>query len=284
MKKKASKIIFLISFLPYVAVLLYMIIGGIIAAVSGTDFLFSRIYGFDAFSLHFLLTIYVFFARIPVIPVCLIFHICCFLRTRVERLRKVSMKTYVILCGIIGCLLVGFILLCAYDSEISAMRFSRKQEDQKAQAEQMIRDAEEKIGFNQQTIVGGGILGIPGYMNDHVLIDYDTVEVGMLINGSVDEFWKVGLKQTSQGSPDYQQIVDKYMMQADIPLSSPGKRLVTFCEAGEAHRTVALLLFYEDGTVYCSDRVEEADGCPGKFTGLNWSTYFVGEDKRFREE
>ena len=283
MNSKRSKILFLLSFLPYVAVLLYAVIGGIVAAISGTNFLFGKAYGFNAFFLHFFLTFYVFIGRIPVIPVCLVFHISYYLRTHVERFRWVSLKKYVIVCSVIGCLLVGLILKGGYGQELSAMRFSREQDKQKAAAEQMIENAEEKIGFNEQTIHGGGILGIPGYLNSHILVDYDTAEVGMLIGGSTSAFWKVEMKQTAKDSADYQQIITAYVMQADVPLSSPGKRLVTFSEAEEDHRTTAILLFYEDGTVYCSDRIEESGG-HGKFTGLNWSNYYVGKGKRFKEE
>lgn len=283
MNAKTKKVLFLLSFLPYVAVLLYGIIGGIVAAVSGTNFLFGTMYGFHAFSLHFLLTIFIFIGRIPVIPVCLFFHISYYLWTHVERFRRVPLRKYVIVCSVIGCLLVGLILLRAYDQELSVMRFSREQDKQKTAAEQMIEDAEVKIGFDEQTIHGGGILGIPGYLNSHILIDYDTAEVGMLIGGSTSAFWKVEMKQTSKDSENYQQIITAYVMQADISLSSPGKRLVTFCEAEEPHRTTAMLLFYEDGTVYCSDRIEETNG-HGRFTGLNRSDYYVGSGKRFKEE
>lgn len=284
MNVKTRKVLFLLSFLPYAAVLLYGIIGGIVVAVTGTNFLFGKMYGFNAFSLHVFLTLYVFIGRIPVIPVCSIFHISYYLRTHVERFRWVALKKYVIVCSVIGCLLVGLILLGAYDQELSALRFGREQDRQKAAAEQMIEDAEAKIGFNEQTIHGGGILGIPGYLNSHILIDYDTAEVGMLIGGSTSAFWKVEMKQISKDSENYQQIITAYVMQADISLSSPGKRLVTFCKADEPHRTTAMLLFYEDGTVYCSDRIEESDGYVGRFTGLNWSNYYVGEGRRFKEE
>lgn len=283
MKSKTKKILFLLSFLPYVVILLYGIIGGIVAAISGTNFLFGKLYGFNAFSLHVLLTLYVFIGRIPVIPICLVFHISYYLRTHVERFRLIALKKYIIVCSIIGCLLVGAILIGGYGQELSALRFGREQDKQKAAAEQMIEDAEVKIGFNEQTIHGGGILGIPGYLNSHILIDYDTAEVGMLIGGSTSAFWKVEMKQTSKDSENYQQIITAYVMQADISLSSPGKRLVTFCEAEEPHRTTAMLLFYEDGTVYCSDRIEETNG-HGRFTGLNWSNYYVGSGKRFKEE
>lgn len=204
------------------------------------------------------------------------------MNSKAKKNRWTVLKKYIAVCSIVGCLIITAVLLSACTLVISNMTTGVTREKEKAEAERMIRDAEEKIGFNEQNTAGGGIFGIPGYLNSHVLVDYDTVEVGMLIDGDVDEFWKVALFQTSKDDTAYQQIVDTYLMQADIPLSSPGKRLVTFSDKDEPHRTTALLLFYEDGTVYRSDRLEEKNG-HGRYTGLHWSKYFVGKDKKFQE-
>lgn len=73
-------------------------------------------------------------------------------------------------------------------------------------------------------------------------------------------------------------------MQAEIPLSYPGKKLLTFYETeSNNHRTIAMLLIQQDGTIYFADNIKEKDTGYTRYTGLNSSEFFVGENIRFIE-
>ena len=106
----------------------------------------------------------------------------------------------------------------------------------------------------------------------------------MLLNTSIDEFWKIKLEKTTKNSSTYQHIINDYFMQADVPLNYPGKRLISFYENENLiHRTIAFLLIYEDGTIYFADNIKEKDTGFTRFTGLQWSEFFVGENIKFKE-
>ena len=73
-------------------------------------------------------------------------------------------------------------------------------------------------------------------------------------------------------------------MQAEIPLSYPGKKLITFYETeSNKHRTIAMLLIQQDGTIYFADNIKEKDTGFTRYTGLDSSGFFVGEDVKFSE-
>lgn len=155
---------------------------------------------------------------------------------------------------------------------------------EKTSAKQMINKAEEKIGFNENDIMVSGIFDMPEYKYSHILIDYDNMEIGMLLNSDYDQFWKIELEKTTKDSSTYQHIINDYYIQADIPLKNPGKRLISFYEQKSLmHRTIAFLLIYEDGTIYYVDNIKEKDTEYNGFTGLHWSDFFVGENIKFNK-
>ena len=270
MKNKLPKIIFVVSFLPYLLVFIY----GVICAFTGVSFFFSTSYGFSAFLIGGLSALYFLTLIIPIIPVSLIFQICYLFR---NKFKSIKTKKYIKICAITGCLLIGTIMIFSHSFEIGRII-------EKENAKQMIKNAEEKIGFNENDIKVDGIFNIPEYRYSHVLIDYDNVEVGMLLNADIDEFWKVKLKKTTKDSAQYQHIINDYYMQADIPLSYPGRRLISFYEDKSLmHRTIAFLLIYTDDTIYFADNIKEKDTGYTRFTGLHWSKFFVGENIKFKE-
>lgn len=270
MKNKVIKIIFIASFLPYVLLL----ICGIMVAFSGSTIM----HNFEGLVMYIFFLFYIFFPfSFPIILACLIFQICYILRKTVKPFKNIQPKKYTKICCIVGCLLIAGLFVYYH-------LFSIKKIIEKANAKQMINNAEEKIGFDKSHILVGGIFNMPEYRYNHVLIDYDKIEIGMLLNASLEEFWKVKLKKTSLDSLEYQHIVNDYFMQADIPLNSPGKRLISFYEEESLmHRTIAFLLIYEDGTIYFADNIKEKDTGFTRYTGLQWSEFFVGENKKFNE-
>lgn len=99
-----------------------------------------------------------------------------------------------------------------------------------------------------------------------------------------DEFWKVKLQETTKDSYEYKHIVNDYFLQAEITLSTPGKKLITFYEEESLiHRTIAMLLIYEDGRIYFTDNIKEKDTGFTRFTGLQSSEFFAGENIKFSE-
>ncbi len=96
MKDKILKVLFIISFLPF----LFILFLGIRDAILGIDILGYMIYGWDAF-------LHTFWSRIgeliirPIIYICIIFQICYILKNKVIDLRK-----YVTICSVIACVLL----------------------------------------------------------------------------------------------------------------------------------------------------------------------------------
>ena len=105
MKDKILKVLFIISILPYIVILFL----GINAAFSGSNFLGSTTYGWSAFSFIVLILVVILALRVPIIPICLIFQICCILgyilRKKVEKFKDINSAEYIIIWSVIGCIL-----------------------------------------------------------------------------------------------------------------------------------------------------------------------------------
>lgn len=273
MKNKVIKIIFILSFLPYILIL----ISGISVAFSGVSIFSNTVYGINAFLIYISLIFSNFKIMIPIVFVCFFYQICYIFRKKIKFFKKMSAKKYIGSCCIIGGILLFILIVFFYSFELEKL-------GEKLSAKQMIKKADEEIGFNKGSITPYGIFDLDDYKNDHIFIDYDKKEIGILMGvGAIDEFWKVKLQKTTKDSEEYQHIANDYFMQADIPLSFPGKRLVSFYEAENCeHRTIAFLLLYEDGSVYFADNITEPDSDFSRYTGLNCE-YFVGEDVKFSE-
>jgi len=171
MKNKKLKFLFIISFLPYI----FIIINGIINALAGTTFIFDKIYGFDALLLTILFTLYTLTLEIPLIPICFIFQLCYILKRKVKRFKNINLKKYVKICIVIGLPLIVILTIYSHSFEI-------EQYIQKNNAKQMIKNSEEKICINPNNINYSGIFKIIEYKSDHLFIDYDNIEVGFLLD------------------------------------------------------------------------------------------------------
>lgn len=268
MKSKVAKIIFLISFLPWLLVL----ICGIWGAIFGVGFLFSTCYGWEGFLLGVLGAL-LGMTMVPVLPVCLVYEICYIVRNKIPAAGKIPVKKFFIGVGVLCAVVATGVSAYVFRFELGRMW-------QSVSAKSMIKKAEEQISFNEHDTFADGILGIKACTTDTIFVDYDKCRVGLLL-GSVDEFWKVTLKNTTKESEVVGHLEKDYYVQAKIPLSAPGSVLYSFYSEPDCmHQTVALLMELENGELYYADEITEPDIDRNRFSGLHWSRFFVGEGKR----
>ena len=273
MKIKLSKAIFIASFLPYLLVLIY----GIIGAFQGISLFYNNVYGVAGFLYTILFVLCRFTLEIPIIPILIIYQICYLIRNKVKKIKEIDFNKFVVICIVVG-LAVIIPLFISYHS------FEIDQSFEKSDAKKMSKNAEEKISYNENKTYYSGIFGMKEYTHDHIFIDYDKNEVGILCKAGYDEFWKVKLNKTSKNSYEYKHIINDYIMQANIPLNNPGKQLISFYEnKNKMNCTIAFLLIYQDGIIYYADNIKEKDTGYTRYTGLDSSKYFVGKNIKYTE-
>ncbi len=256
------KVLFTLTFTPYALVLA----GGLAGAVFGIDFFFNRYYGFGGFLLGAMAVTGILTVIIPVIPVCAAFHILCLLRKIIPFLKNISIEKFAVICSVICCATAAAVFIRSHSFKIKQML-------EKASAKQMTAAAEEKIAYNKNNIHADGIFDMSEYKTNHIFIDYDKNNVGFLVSAGFDKYSEVRLTKTHRDSGKYVYITDTYFVQADIPLSAPGKRLVCFSKEKNRQYTAAMLLFYEDGTVFYANDLCEKNNM--LYTGLNFSEYKI---------
>ncbi|MDE6710289.1 MAG: hypothetical protein K2J76_07355 [Oscillospiraceae bacterium] len=96
MNPKVKKVLFILTFIPYALVIL----GGLKGAFFGATFLFSTDYGIDGFITGVFISLLCMIAFIPVIPVCIVFHLLCLLRKTVPFIKKNFAVICSVLCAI----------------------------------------------------------------------------------------------------------------------------------------------------------------------------------------
>ncbi len=265
------KVLFKLTFIPYALVLA----GGLAGAVFGVDFFFNRYYGFGGFLLGAMAAAGILTVIIPVIPICAAFHILCLLRKIIPFLKNTSNEQFAVICAVICCATAAAVFIRRHSFEIKQML-------EKASAKQMADVAEEKIAYNKNNIHVDGIFDMSEYKTNHIFIDYDKNKVGFLISAGYNKYSEVRMTKTRRDSDKYIYITDTYFVQADIPLSAPGKRLVCFSKEKNRQYTAAMLLFYGDGTVFYADDLCEKNNM--LYTGLNSSEYkMCNESVKFSE-
>ncbi len=126
--------------------------------------------------------------------------------------------------------------------------------------ESFMERAEAVMEYNTATYYMGGIDGID---TEHslIIIDYDTMEIGFLLDGiyNYEEF------QLIKG----EEITD-YNIQATADLPFPAKKFTSFyTEENLKHRTIAMQITMEDGTVYVLDNMTEEKTGYEYFLGLS---------------
>ncbi|MBQ8176377.1 MAG: hypothetical protein IJ035_05005 [Oscillospiraceae bacterium] len=256
--QKIAKVFFFLAFAPYAIVLVLFIFGCI------AD-------GFDGGAFGALMILYLM-CEYAVIPLCLIYQIGYILRKTV--LKKVQLKKVVIVFGAIAAVVCGVILVDAFSYEIEYAFM-------KIGARSMLARADEIAYYNFKQPPATdtyprtkNVFDIEGAY-ESVLVDYDSRQVGILCGGTLDKFWKVTL-EADNGVAN--KIKKDYIVQAVIPLENQDGKLITFSdEENNRHRTIAIILECEDG-VFCADEIRERDTGFVRFSGLQWSQYYVGEN------
>lgn len=266
-KRKAAKIILMISFVPYGLVLL----SGIFGAVFGAGFFFDTVYGWDGFLIGALGGC-ISMIYIPILPACLIYQIVYLIRSKVEFIKKIPFKKFAVVAGGIALVIIGVILFENFKYQIGAAA-------EKNAAKNMLKRAEEKIEYNVAEYNPDGIFGFEGIIHDCILVDYDKNEVGLLYGGGLEEYWSVCLAPTD--SKTLRNIESKYILQAEIPLNSPGKRLLTYADnPSNSHRTIAMVMEMSDGSVLYADEICEPDTGYARYSGLNSSIFRIKDEEQ----
>ncbi len=264
-KQKAAKIILIISFVPYGLVLL----SGIHGAIFGAGFFFDTVYGLDGF---FIGILGAGLSMMLIIPVCIIYQIIYLIRSKVGAIKKIPFKKFAPVAGGIALVIIGVILVNSFDYEISAAI-------QKNAAKNMLKNAEEKIEYDMAEYNLDGIFGFKDCIHDCILVDYDKNEVGLLYSAGFDEYWSVRLAPTD--SETVESMERKYIPQAEIPLNSPGKRLLTYAEnPSNGHRTIAMVMEMSDGSVLYADNICEPDTGYTRYSGLNSSIFRIKDEEQ----
>ena len=83
---KKLKIILIVSFVPYILVLLC----GILCAIHGVTFIYNEVYGTDAFILGVMALGALLVFYVPIIPVCAIFQVVYLVRRKISKNKTLS--------------------------------------------------------------------------------------------------------------------------------------------------------------------------------------------------
>ncbi|MDO5156433.1 MAG: hypothetical protein Q4D51_10765 [Eubacteriales bacterium] len=262
MKSKATKIIFRLSFLPYILLFLY----ACYSAVAGFEF-FGTSYGIDAFTAALFLGAIVL-CIIPVIPICIIYDIIYLILRNRNSISKQTLKKMIIIFISILLLLGLLLLYSAYSYQISEYF-------QKRNAIKMIHQSEVQIPYCQNKQYVGGLLGIDGYTTNHILLDYDTYTIGFLVDCSFAEFHKYQLTKADDSATLKTRINKIYLSQAQIPLPDQKGTIYTYCNPTEYNSNItnALMLELTDGSCYYIEYLEQVNDPFSFFSELATSEY-----------
>lgn len=96
MEPKVKTVLFVLTFIPYAAVIL----SGIWGAVFGVNFLFTKAYKLGGFILGALASL-CYMIIFPIIPVCAVFQLLCLLRKNVPFIKNICEKEFDIACAVI---------------------------------------------------------------------------------------------------------------------------------------------------------------------------------------
>lgn len=112
-KQKVLKVLFSLTFIPYIIVLILIIWGGVI----GLDF-FGVQNGLEGILIA-LLYILFFMVIIPIIPVCLIIQIATLVHKLLKKNNKnVSTKKFIAIASVVGIVLLGSMYLIFFGNSI----------------------------------------------------------------------------------------------------------------------------------------------------------------------
>lgn len=215
--KKAAKITFFVSFVPYIIGLLV----SISSIFFGVDF-FGKVYGWNAFAFTALVYLAFFSTMIPILPICLLYEIGYIVYRKFGPFDKKGLKK---LSGILAGIFVagiGLFLLNLFSTDIE--QFVDKQ-----QAKTMIKKAEVAVPYNLSTINCDGILNIEGEKYDKVFVDYDTMTVGFLTSHSLERYDSFKLIKATDGLDAKAKLESEYQEQAVVPFPDGSGNLTVYC-------------------------------------------------------
>lgn len=183
-KHKAAKIILIISFVP----ILLCVLWSVIAAAN--EF-FSSFNVIDSFKCFFAVVAFLFYNLwiVGVIPVCIVIRIACIIRIDGAS-ENISAKKYIPVTGTIALAVLGVTLLSLYAPDIRKHAVTKR--EQKA-AELMYSNAEEKIVIDDELVSVG--IYVKECVYDNLLIDYDSMKIGFLIQSYLPEYSEAELTQ-----------------------------------------------------------------------------------------
>lgn len=161
--------------------------------------------------------------------------------------RRHILKPILLLLG------VGVMFLGLYGARFAGEKLET------ARIERFMANAEEKITYMDNVYV----LDIKGVKTEHsmIMIDYDAMKIGFLFYGSYDQYEEFQLEKSGG--------IESQNIQYSHELSSPGRELITYYpDEKSRHRTNAIAVVMEDGTVYSADGLKDENDGYGVFLGL----------------
>lgn len=268
-KHKAAKIVLIISFAPVLLCVLW-------GVISAADEFFSSFNVIDSFECFFAVVAFIFYHLwvAGVIPVCVVIQIACIIWISGAS-EDISAKKYIPVTGVIALIVLGAMLLSLYEPDIRKHVVTKR--EQKA-AELMYSNAEEKIVIDDELVKEG--IYIEECVYDSLLIDYDSMKIGFLIQSYLPEYSEAEL--ASADNTALSDIKDNYFVQAVIPLNSPGKRLITFCcEDDISNKTCAVILETENG-LFFTENIRDRNN-HHVYSKLDDSDFYVGNEVKYSE-
>lgn len=269
MKGNKSKIIFILSFLP----LSIAVFCGLVASVIGIDF-FGKVYGIEAFAFVFVVVIACMTIFVPVFPIAIIYQIIYIVNKFWGPFTKQQKKkAFIFSFGMLAFALVVFFCI-TYSYEI-------RDYFRKASAKEMVRNAEVSIAYDNGSYASGGIYGIDGYDQPHILIDYDKNEIGFLSGYCMDEFYKFPLTKTEYTDSMIPYIQNNLTLQTIIPLPDQSGTIFTYSikedNVYDDDLTQGVIILKNDGTVYYNTHLIDEKNTINNHLYLRYSEFAINK-------
>jgi hypothetical protein len=248
-KNITAKIFLVLSFFPYV----YIIWSAINAASSGFSFMFSRLYGIEAFlSSLFFTSLYLFL--IPVLPVCIIYQIVYKItrkRRNTETINtRASRPSIIYIATLIMALLTALLLSIVFVGETLLKTWNENN-----RIIYFLDNADEVFVTKrgQSNVHVGGIRGTQ-YNRDVLLINYESKAIAVFSGDITIGFREFELVESEINDKNYKHI------QFQEELISPGLLFTAYSLSREHFQTYAFELIMEDGTIYVLNNIHSRLG------------------------
>ena len=272
MRAKVAKVFFILS---YIVPVLIILLNGFLGLAFGADGLFGReLTGWDAFWDNIFWSFLVLII-IPLIPLCIVYQIAYLLRRFVKPIREMSLAKYIIIIICICLVITGIVLLYAFRFEIEEITARNK-------AEHLLERADTVIEYNLNEPRRGGLYDIKECQYDRIMIDHDTMTLGVLYYSSFDDFRRYHLEEIAPDDESVRKCKEEYYVNAVFPLND-SSRLISFYPDGKSmkHRTIAFILETGDGKTYYVNNLN--DDLDTEFFGFSGCEYYVDGLVRYDE-